>query len=160
LFNERRRNFRKRIYTLAQKFRDVGATSPKYAKTAQELGLPPRFEEAMKGQLGRTGIFVMVKGKYYLDETKLGQMDQLGIRPKASNQGRGAFRGNILKLRMIRLSVGVVTLLLIGSNIFFFKNPKVWIVVGILLVLTIVISIFQIYYLSRIRRRRSIVGVG
>jgi len=44
--------------------------------TAQELGLPPRFEEAMKRRLGATGIFVETNGKYYLDEAKLRQVQE------------------------------------------------------------------------------------
>lgn len=39
--------------------------------TLQELGLPPRFEEAMHRRLGRSGIFVEVSGKYYLNEERL-----------------------------------------------------------------------------------------
>jgi len=39
--------------------------------TAAELGLPPRFEEAMDRRLGQLDIFVKVDGKYYLSEEKL-----------------------------------------------------------------------------------------
>jgi len=39
--------------------------------TAAELGLPPRFEEAMERRLGQLGIFVKVDGRYYLSEEKL-----------------------------------------------------------------------------------------
>ncbi len=45
--------------------------------TAEELSLPPRFEEAMKRRLGRLGIFVEVDGKYYLSEDKLQQLEKL-----------------------------------------------------------------------------------
>jgi hypothetical protein len=49
--------------------------------TAQELGLPPRFEEAMHRRLGRTGIFVEVSGKYYLSEERLKEVqDRLSSR--------------------------------------------------------------------------------
>ena len=34
--------------------------------TAQELGLGPRFEEAMQGRLGKKEIFVEGNCKYYL----------------------------------------------------------------------------------------------
>jgi len=39
--------------------------------TAEELGLPSEFKEAMKRRLGWTGILVEVNGKYYLDEKRL-----------------------------------------------------------------------------------------
>ena len=45
--------------------------SPDRAMTRQELNLPPRFEEAMKRRLGKSGIFVEVNGKYYLSEELL-----------------------------------------------------------------------------------------
>jgi hypothetical protein len=44
--------------------------------TAEGLGLHERFEKAMKGRLGRTGIFVEAGGRYYLDEVRLGQFEQ------------------------------------------------------------------------------------
>ena len=53
-----REEMRKRLYEIVEKFRQKGAISPEKAMTAQELGLPPRFEDAMKRRLGRTGIFV------------------------------------------------------------------------------------------------------
>jgi hypothetical protein len=66
------------IQGIIARFREKGATSPEKAMTAQELGLPPRFEEAMKRRLGATGIFVDVGGKYYLDEAKLKQVRRNG----------------------------------------------------------------------------------
>jgi hypothetical protein len=44
--------------------------------TIQELGLPPRFEEAMHRRLGRSGIFVEINGKYYLNEERLKQIEE------------------------------------------------------------------------------------
>ena len=44
--------------------------------TGQELGLPPRFEEAINRRLGKSGIFVEVKGKYYLSEERLKQVKE------------------------------------------------------------------------------------
>jgi hypothetical protein len=64
----------RRIQEIVAKFREKGATSPEKAMTIQELGLPPRFEEAMKRRPGATGIFVQVGGKYYLDEARLQQI--------------------------------------------------------------------------------------
>jgi len=42
--------------------------------TAEELGMPPMFKEAMRRRLGQTGIFVETDGKYYLDESRLMEM--------------------------------------------------------------------------------------
>jgi hypothetical protein len=62
---------RERIQRIVEQFRAKGATSPEKAMMAAELGLPPRFEEAMDRRLGRLGIFVKVDGRYYLSEEKL-----------------------------------------------------------------------------------------
>jgi hypothetical protein len=44
--------------------------------TMRELGLPPRFEEAMKRRLGKSGIVVEANGKYYLSEERLKQVKE------------------------------------------------------------------------------------
>jgi hypothetical protein len=67
----RREEAREKIVALIQRFREKGAISPEKAMTAQELGLPSRFEDAMKRRLGKTGIIKEVKGKYYLSEERL-----------------------------------------------------------------------------------------
>jgi len=61
-----RKEVRRRLLEVVERFRRKGATSPETAMTAQELGLPPRFNQAMHKRLGQTGIFVEVDGKYYL----------------------------------------------------------------------------------------------
>ncbi|MGD6811023.1 MAG: hypothetical protein ACQCN3_15120 [Candidatus Bathyarchaeia archaeon] len=71
MFRRRREEIRQQLTAAIEKFRQKGATSPEKALTSQELGLPPRFEEAMHRRLGRTGIFVEVNGKYYLSEARL-----------------------------------------------------------------------------------------
>ncbi len=58
---------RRRLQEIIMRFRQKGATSPEKAMTVQELGLPPRFEEAMHRRLGETGIFVRIGDKYYLN---------------------------------------------------------------------------------------------
>jgi len=60
-----------RLNTLVETFRQKGATNPQKAMTIQELGLPPRFEEAMHRRLGQWGIFLETNGKYYLNEERL-----------------------------------------------------------------------------------------
>jgi hypothetical protein len=71
MFRNGRQEIRQRIQQVIARFRQKDATSPEKAMTPQELGLPPRFEEAMKRRLGKTGIFVEVNGKYYLSEERL-----------------------------------------------------------------------------------------
>jgi hypothetical protein len=72
----RREEIRKQLTDIVAKFREKGATGPEKAMTPQELGLPPRFEEAMHRRLGRTGIFVEVNGKYYLSEERLKEVQE------------------------------------------------------------------------------------
>jgi len=79
---------RKRLQELIQNFREKGATTPEKALTLQELGLPPRFEQAMHRRLGQTGIFVEVNGKYYLNEERLKQ-----IQEQRANRGGGSGGG-------------------------------------------------------------------
>lgn len=80
-----------RIQEVAQKFQEKGATAPERALTAQELGLPPRFEQAMNRRLGQTGIFVKVNGKYYLNEERFKQIQQR--RASGTEGGGGGFSG-------------------------------------------------------------------
>ncbi len=79
---------RRRLEEIVEKFRQKGATSPEKALTTQELGLPPRFEEAMHRRLGRTGIFVEVNGKYYLNEERLRQIQQQRAQAGGFNRER------------------------------------------------------------------------
>lgn len=81
---------RKRISELVEKFRQKGATSPEKAMTIQELGLPPRFEQAMHRRLGQTGIFVEVNGKYYLNEERLKQIQERRANSASGGNGGGS----------------------------------------------------------------------
>ncbi len=71
-----REGMRRRLHEIIKRFRQKGATSPEKAMTIQELGLPPRFEEAMHRRLGQLGIFVEINGKYYLNEERLKQIQE------------------------------------------------------------------------------------
>jgi len=71
-----REQMRQRFQEIVEKFRQKGATSPDKAITLQELDLPPRFEQAMHRRLGRSGIFVEINGKYYLNEERLKQIQE------------------------------------------------------------------------------------
>ena len=144
------------VRRLVEAFRQKGATSPDKAMTAQELGLPPRFEEAMKRRLGATGIFVEVGGRYYLDEAKLKQVRDAR---KAGGNGWGA-RGTMLTIRIARMAVGVAAVLLALTNILFVRNLDLSVVVLGLLVLWMLLTVYQIFRFSRMRKRWGAQGMG
>jgi ATP-binding cassette subfamily B protein len=58
----------KRAMEVIKIFRDKGATSPKTAKSLDELGLPPFFSRIMENRLGPLGIIVENEGHFYLVE--------------------------------------------------------------------------------------------
>ena len=135
---------------VVEKFRQKGAVSPDKAMTAEELGLSPRFEEAMKRRLGRLGVFVEVSGKYYLSEERLKQVEELrSARSEAWNP-----RNRILTLRLFQLVTIVLFVTLFLLNLFY-PSWELKVVSAGLLVLWLVIALLQIYFLSRIRRRYS-----
>jgi len=72
----RRAEIRERLLEVIEKFRQKGATSPEKAMTMEELGLPPKFKDAMKRRLGQWGIFVEVNGKYYMSEERLKEVKE------------------------------------------------------------------------------------
>jgi len=119
--------------------------------TAQELGLPPRFEVAMKRRLGATGIFVGVSGKYYLDEARLQQIEQR----RGGMEGQRSTMRGLISLRMARLAVGAAALILAVVNIFYFQNLELRYLVITLIVIWIALTLAQFFYLSRIRRNFS-----
>jgi hypothetical protein len=151
--------FRRVIQEIAAKFREKGANSPATAMTAQELGLPPRFEEAMKRRLGATGIFVQVGAKYYLDEARLQQIERQRGAGGEGGMGRWwASRRNMMALRMVRMVVAVAAVALALSNVLFVQSTSLRVVTVSLFVLWIALTVFQLYYLSRIRSRMGASG--
>jgi hypothetical protein len=156
---------RRMIQGIVARFREKGATSPEKAMTAQELGLPPRFEEAMHRRLGASGIFVEVSGKYYLDEAKLKQVQEerraggWGGGGGGMGGGGGA-RGSVMTLRMARMVVGAAAISLILLNILVLRSAYVSFAVLGLLILWLAITVFQLLYLSRERRRWGASGMG
>jgi hypothetical protein len=50
--------------------------SPEKTLAPEKLGLQPRSKEAMQRRLGRTGIFMEVKGKYYFSEQRLKEVQK------------------------------------------------------------------------------------
>jgi hypothetical protein len=149
------------IRRLIQAFREKGATSPENAMTPQELGLPPRFEEAMRRRLGTTGIFVEVGGKYYLDEAKLKQVREGRMAGGwRGGNGGGRARGAMLTIRIARMVVGVAAVLLALTNILLVRSIDLSLVVVSLLVLWMLLSVYQIFRFSRMRRRWGPQGMG
>jgi hypothetical protein len=151
-------NFRNRINNIAQKFREAGATSATTAKTASELGLPPRFEQAMHRRLGQSGVFVEINGKYYLDEGRLAQFNQTGM---GSWQGQrmGAYRGareTLFGLRIARMLIVLAIFLLGIANLFYFHSFDLWLVTGGLVIVAVIIFVMQIYYMFKVRRTRNL----
>ena len=103
---------RRRLHEIIERFRQKGATSPEKAITIQELGLPPRFEEAMHRRLGQLGIFVEINGKYYLNEERLKQIqEQRAKGGSGSGEGSGWSRAGPLTWSRV---VGILLMLPIG----------------------------------------------
>ncbi|MGA3190969.1 MAG: hypothetical protein ABSD73_00465 [Candidatus Bathyarchaeia archaeon] len=145
---ERRERIQRWFNDVVEKFRQKGAVSPDKAMTAEELGLPPRFEEAMKRRLGRLGVFVEVNGRYYLSEERLKQVEELrSARGGAWNPGN-----RIMTLRLFQLVTIVLVVTLFLVNLFV-QSWELRIVSAVLLVIWLVIAMLQIYFLSRVRKR-------
>jgi hypothetical protein len=149
------------IQGMIVRFREKGATTPEKAMTAQELGLPPRFEEAMKRRLGATGIFVDVGGRYYLDEAKLKQVQEERRAGGRGGMGGGSgSRGSMFALRIARRVVGLSAIILAVSNLLFVQSEYLRFAVLGLVVLWIALTVFQLVYLSRARARWGASGMG
>jgi hypothetical protein len=146
----RREEIRKWLSEVIEKFRQNGAVSSDKAMTAEELGLPPGFQEAMKRRLGRSGIFVEVNGKYYLSEERLKQMEGLGHREEVA----WSARKRMLTLRIFRMITAVLFVTLLLVNIFI-QSWEIRLISSVFIVVWLVISIVQIYYISRARKRFS-----
>jgi ABC-type multidrug transport system fused ATPase/permease subunit len=147
---EGREGVRRWFNDVVEKFRQKGALSPDKAMTAEELGLPPRFEEAMKRRLGRLGVFVETNGKYYLSEERLKQIEEMRrARGKAWNP-----RNRIITLRLFQLVTIVLFITLFLVNLFV-QSWELRIVSAVFLIVWLVIAILQIYYLSRLGKRYS-----
>jgi len=153
---------RQRIQELVQKFREKGAISPEKAMTVQELGLPPRFEQAMHRRLGQTGIFVEVNGKYYLNEERFKQIQerraQGGVRDDGGGYGRqgppGWLRyGGLL----LMLPIGIIVVAILFF-VFYYSGfayyPGEFIVI-VLVVLLIVFALRMLLWRSRRRYWRQ-----
>jgi hypothetical protein len=147
-----REEMRRRLNEIVEIFRQKGATSPEKAMTAQELGLPPRFEEAMHRRLGRLGIFVEVNGKYYLSEERLKQFQEQ--RNSRGGWGGGGFgaRSSMISLRIARMAMAVLFVVLVLVNLFVF-SWELRVIAALVAVTWVALTIAQIAYLARTRRR-------
>jgi hypothetical protein len=153
LFNNRE-EIQRRLIQIIQVFRQKGATIPEKALTLQELGLPPRFEEAMHRRLGQTGIFVEVNGKYYLDEEKLKHFqEQRQVRGSGSGGGGGfgGFRRNMMVLRVARVAMTLLFVALLFANLYI-QSWTLRIAAAAVLVVWLSLLIANFYYQSKIRR--------
>jgi hypothetical protein len=147
-----REEMRQRLHEIIERFRQKGATSPEKAITIQELGLPPRFEEAMHRRLGQLGIFVEINGKYYLNEERLKQIqDQRAKGGPGSSEGSGWSRAGsptwsrVVGILLI-LPIGIITALVlfyfVALNGGLFPGEFLIILVIILLGLTLARLLF------------------
>ena len=108
---------RRPLQELIERFRQKGANSPEKALTIQELGLPPRFEEAMHRRLGQLGIFVEVNGKYYLNEERLRQIQEQRAKGEYGSGG-GSGWGRVGPPTWTRVA-GILLMLPIGIIVAF-----------------------------------------
>jgi len=143
----RREEVRKWLYEVVEKFRQKDATSPDKAMTAEELGLPPIFKEAMKRCLGRLGIFIEVNGKYYLLEERLKQMEEM----QATRSGAWKIRKKIVTLRLAQLVILALFVTLLLLNLFV-QSWELRIASAFLLVIWLIMAILQIYHILHARK--------
>ena len=148
LLYNRREQIREWIANIAEKFRKKGALSPDKAMSTEELDLPPRFQEAMRRRLGRTGIFVETNGKYYLSEERLKEVLAQGF----AREGAINARGLLFNLRIIRMATVILFLILLLINIIV-QSWELRLISILVAVVWIIITIIQIYYFTRIRNR-------
>jgi len=147
--NERQERIRKWFYDIVEKFRQKGAISPEKAMTPEELNLPPGFEKAMERRLGRSGVFVEVNGKYYLSEERLKQIEERGFLRDAGFTARK----NMLALRIVQIVMIVLFFSIFLASILL-NNSSLRILAIAFLIVWLAISVIEIYFLSRLRRRQ------
>ena len=147
---ERRQQIHEWLNNIVEKFRQKGAVSPEKAMTVEELGLPPRFQEAMKRRLGRLGVFVEVNGKYYLSEERLKQVEEM----RATRGANWNPRKRIMTLRIIQMVTVTLFVALFLANIFI-QNWELKIVSVAFLIVWLVLSIILVFCMTRARKRFS-----
>lgn len=150
---------RRRMMEVVEKFREKGAISPEKAMSAQELGLPPRFEQAMHRRLGQLKIFMEVNGKYYLNEERLKQIQEQHFKTGSGRNGgagsnrAGAHRWSRYVGILLMLPIGLIVslalfYLLVFNGISFF--PGEFLV--ILTIVMVVVAVIRILFWRSKRR--------
>jgi len=154
-----REEMQRRLQEIIEKFRQNGATSPEKAMAIQELGLPPRFEQAMHRRLGRSGIFVETNGKYYLNEERLKQIQEQRAKMGSGGGGGGGWNrsGPPSWYRFVgfflMLPIGIIVALVL-FYFFAFRNggyfPGEFLV--ILLIIFLILFVVRMLFWSSRRR--------
>jgi len=144
----RRAELRERFFEMVDRFRQKGATSPDKAMTLEELGLPLSFKYLMNRRLGKLGVFVEVDGKYYLSEQRLEEIQKGKFRAGTIRDSRR----KLLLLRILRIATVILFLTTLLVNLFINSLESRMISLAFLIVL-LALSILQIYYLMKIRRK-------
>ena len=154
-----REGMRQRLQGIIEKFRQKGATSPEKAMTIQELGLPPRFEEAMHRRLGQSGIFVEINGKYYLNEERLKQIEEQRAKMGSGSSGGGGWNraGSSSWYRVVgiflMLPIGIIIALVL-FYFFAFKGGGYFPGEFLVVLLVIFLALFVVRMLFWRSRRR------
>jgi hypothetical protein len=147
-----REEMQRRLLQLVEKFRQQGAISPEKAMTPQELGLPPRFEQAMHRRLGNLGIFVEVnRGRYYLSEERLKQLQEQRQSGGGASRGRNIMR-TMMTLRIARLAMTLVVVALLFANVFI-QSWEIRAVSAGFIIVWLVLLVAFIYYSRKVRQR-------
>jgi hypothetical protein len=138
---------------VVEKFREKGALGPEKAMSAQELGLPPRFEQAMHRRLGQLRIFVEVNGKYYLDEERLKQVQEQRFKEGSGRNERAGWNraeapgwsGHVGILLMLPIGL-IVSLalfcILVFSGVSFFPGEFLIILTVVMVVVAVIRILF------------------
>ena len=152
----------RQLREVIERFRQKGATSPERAMTLQELGLPPRFEQAMHRRLGRLGIFVETNGKYYLNEERLKQIQEQRAKAGYGNSGNSDWNRSrpptwsrivgILLMLPIGLIIAFVLVYFVASGGGWFPGEFLLVFVVIFLVL---FAVRLLFWTSRRRYSRE-----
>lgn len=95
------------------------------------------------------GVFVEVNGKYYLSEERLKQMELRSARTSAWLPGK-----NILALRIAQVILVILFMAFFLVSLLV-HGLELKVISLLFLVVWLFVSVLQIYYLSRIRRRTS-----
>ncbi|MGA2385715.1 MAG: hypothetical protein ABSG33_04195 [Candidatus Bathyarchaeia archaeon] len=153
---------RRRLQEIIQKFREKGATAPEKAMTIQELGLPPRFEQAMQRRLGQSGIIVEVNGKYYLNEERLKQIQEQRANMAGGSGGYGRQGGAPGWMRyggiLLMLPIGIIVIGLLLFYLYVYHGAGYFPGEILLILLVVLIVMFvarMLFWRARRKYRRD-----